>query len=160
MKRIILIVLVALAFPAMAQADPFSYEMEQDYAFAELWWEQGAPPCEEVEKISFTYGTLPGQFGVGEAWGEASTTHGVVQHKCRIQISQGLTICQTYAVMIHEFGHLLGYHHSTDPNNIMYPVIEAQLVCEEPKPYVGIITFPRKHQFRHRTTLRASRVKS
>jgi hypothetical protein len=45
------------------------------------------------------------------------------------------TLCVTFE---HEFGHLKGLHHSTDPNNVMYPVNSRAADCEKAFPLPGL----------------------
>lgn len=47
---------------------------------------------------------------------------GQAVHPCSVVIRRGeYTFHKICALMVHEYGHLAGFEHSTDPNDIMHP---------------------------------------
>lgn len=68
-------------------------------------------------------------------WG--SNVQGLTVFKSVVQVGLGRDSCygewqpldpqSVYEIFIHEFGHSMGYKHSSDPNNIMYPSTDTKL---------------------------------
>ena len=121
----LVILAVALGFGVeRASAAPFTPELEADYAYAEQWW--GAVPagCSSVTKE-----LVPG--AQIEASGRATQPEGP-PIPCTIWIAEGLpSACFQREVVLHEYGHLLGYGHSEDPASIMYPTVPGTLCKAE-----------------------------
>lgn len=136
----------ALAFPAVAVAEPFDAEAEADYAAALEYWGQQPTGCSSVERELVT--ELP--FGATDAAGEATQTEpGEPPVPCGVWIRAGLLPCEEKSVMYHEVGHILAHGHSTDPDSIMNP--EAKPVfCE--REAVGGELRVLAHQLHHAQT--------
>lgn len=112
--------IAALALPAAATADyqpADSYpQLGQVLPIARDAWP--GSPCQDRELIQFDpapfISPLDGSRPIGLAWEDGT---------CRVDLEDSLLgqpvlLCW---VVTHEFGHLAGYDHSTDPNNVMYP---------------------------------------
>lgn len=121
-----LIALAALTCASTAQAAPFTPELEADYAAAEAWW--GAQPigCSSVTKELVPAGAI----GEGIA-GHATQPHGWPLEECVIAIAEGpwWKPCVLQEVVDHEYGHLLGFGHSEDPNSIMWAGAVHGVIC-------------------------------
>lgn len=109
--------LVSAGGVGAAKASPFTPELEADYAFAEQWW--GAMPtgCSTITREVLPDAAMPG------AAGQATQPEpGAEPVLCVIQIAESslLESCHRREIVLHEYGHLLGYGHSEDPANIMY----------------------------------------
>ena len=110
----------------VAEAAPFTPELEADYAYAEQWW--GAVPsgCSGVTREVLPDTAMPGHGGQA-----TQPKDGAAPIPCIIDIAEGslAVTCQRREVVLHEYGHLLGYGHSEDPASIMYPAAPGTL-CE------------------------------
>lgn len=106
--------LLAVVAPA-ACADPFGPAEEAAYQQAEAFWQRQPTNCTSIAK---EVGVLAG----GEdSWASVPSAPG----PCRIEVAPGLSPPWLCEVMTHEYGHLLGLGHSTDPADVMYPVLGA-----------------------------------
>ena len=141
MKRVTLAVALALLLPATASAAPLSPTLNFAYELAARHW--GAEPtgCVSIDKQIVDDGAI-GDFR-GEATQPAPGEHAV----CYLYVIRDLASPRDFglacAVMFHEYGHLLGYGHSTDPHNIMYPeVMFIPLACTHAT--LAVMNHPRR----------------
>jgi len=130
----------SLALASTAQADePFNPTLEAEYAAALAFWGVSSPPqCEEVRRVVLP--TDPGST-VGEGGAAAATqpAPGVTYAWCELHVFADkfpTGACLQQEAMNHEVGHLLGYGHSEDTTNIMYPSLQPAVWCpaEIPPP--------------------------
>jgi hypothetical protein len=63
--------------------------------------------------------------------GEATVPDPVQSGPCMMKVSPGMTRRLRCLVVVHEYGHWLGLHHSTDRHNIMFPVMTPRMVIPE-----------------------------
>jgi hypothetical protein len=131
----------SLALASGAQADePFNPTLEAEYAAALAFWGVSSPPqCEEVRRLVMP--TDPGSTVAGEGSAAASTqpAPGVIYAWCELNVFADnfpTGACVQQEAINHEVGHLLGYGHSEDPTNIMYPSLQPWVWCpaEIPPP--------------------------
>jgi hypothetical protein len=131
----------SLALASTAQADePFNPTLEAEYAAALAFWGVSSPPqCEEVRRVILP--TDPGSTVAGEGGAAAATqpAPGVTYAWCELNVfadKYPTGACLQQEAMNHEVGHLLGYGHSEDTTNIMYPSLQPWVWCpaEIPPP--------------------------
>ena len=70
-------------------------------------------------------------------------TQGLTIFRSQIQVGLGSESCygewhafdaqSVLEILLHEFGHSLGFNHSTDSNNIMYPYTDSRLIADMDK---------------------------
>jgi hypothetical protein len=123
-----------LALASKAQADePFNQTLEAEYAAALAFWGVSSPPqCEEVRRVVLP--TDPGSTVAGEGGAAAATQPppGVTYTWCQLDVFADkfpAGACLQQEAMNHEVGHLLGYGHSEDTSNIMYPSLQPWVWC-------------------------------
>lgn len=113
-----MVALLALAtFPPLANAAPFTPELQLAYNMAERRW--GGPP---QDCFSLELQIVPDE-QLGEREGEATQPEPGEVIPCSLYIRAGLATPQFFiracAVIRHEVGHLEGLGHSPDPRSIM-----------------------------------------
>jgi hypothetical protein len=136
MKRVALIVGLALVLPATASADPFGPNETNAFNIATAYWNAQPTNCTSIDEQ-----TVPqSQLGAPTTLGRATITTGAPE-PCFLYVETGLPFDVLCPLMAHEVGHLLGYRHSADPASIMYPNIgPASLVpgCAVASPPIHV----------------------
>ena len=133
----VLVAFLALALASTAQAaEPFSPTLEAEYDTALEFWGVSAPPqCGEVRRAVLpTDPALTGEDGAAAA---SRPSPGVIYEWCELDVFADefpTGACLQQEAMDHEVGHLLGYGHSEDPTNIMYPTLQPGVWCPEEIP--------------------------
>ncbi len=115
---------VAVAFGGAASAPA---TLHGDFDAAAAFWGAGPTHC-STESVSA--GKMPRR-----VLGEATIPDPAASGPCVMKISRGLSHRMRCLVVVHEYGHWLGHHHSSDRNDPMFPVVNPRMVvpqCEKP----------------------------
>lgn len=88
-------------------------------------------PCRGQEQVAFVNPDLPN--GKLTYQGQTGDAFAFMDGSCRVFISnEPMSDYITCVVLTHEFGHLDGQLHSTNPSDIMYPVTPSHFKpCED-----------------------------
>lgn len=85
-------------------------------------------PCRDREQVAFVAPELSN--GEIELQGEHGAGLAMMDGSCRVYISlEPLTGYQLCALLTHEFGHLAGREHSSDPRSVMFPTVGYYKPC-------------------------------
>ncbi|HWH12764.1 MAG TPA: matrixin family metalloprotease [Solirubrobacteraceae bacterium] len=119
----------------VAQFAAGSPAMNEAEWIAVTYW--NAAPCAGV--ISVGWGSLDPSINATSTWFNPVAAYGnaAANTQCSIvfNTAQAFTWPMFCTVMVHEFGHLDGNQHVTDPTNVMYPVYVAPISpCTGPLP--------------------------
>lgn len=123
MRILTLASLVAAFAASTAQALTLDQRLDSAEEAAQHYWPGMCSP------IVVTWVNFPDELQMG--WAAPSSSGG-----CNILLDRSLmkaryvNLC---SVMIHESGHLQGLAHSTDPGNVMYPMIFDSAQCLHPR---------------------------
>lgn len=122
LRTLAAVVLALLVLCAPARAAPFTPELQRAYSAAVGWWGETPTNCTSLDREIVDDAAMPEE---AEGWATVAT----VPTPCVLYIDRTLAVPRWFeracAVMIHEVGHLLGYEHSTDLRNVMYPEVVA-----------------------------------
>lgn len=114
-------VIAALCGATGAKAASPVQELEADYPAALAWWGVASPPLCASVTLGVEATDPYGEGAIARATQPESA--GIA---CRLTILEDqwatLPTCGRTDTIRHEVGHLLGYGHSSDPDNVMYPV--------------------------------------
>ena len=113
---------VVLTGPAAAPAT-----VQGDLAAAAAYWQATPARCSPV---SVFVGRTP-----PHVLGEATLPDAVESGPCEMKISRGLSPRMRCLVVVHEYGHWLGYRHSRDRHDPMFPLMDERTIvpqCEHP----------------------------
>lgn len=128
LRSFIVAVLALLVLCAPARAAPFTPELERAYSVATRWWGETPTECSSLDREIVADDEMPEDT---EGW---ATIPGDEPVPCVLYIRRALAAPRSFeracAVTLHEVGHLLGYDHSDDPRNVMYPdLVAIPAVC-------------------------------
>lgn len=115
---------------APAHAFPPTPAMQADLAFAELWWGQQPEGCTTRTLVAVPQEVLGSNAGAA-VYGRATQPEGSARGPCVMELASDVSIpaCLAAEVVLHEYGHWLGYDHTDDATSIMHPQITGRLLC-------------------------------
>jgi len=123
-----MILATALASAALVVAGPAPAPatLQGDLDAAAAYWKAAPARC-STESV-FMGRTPP------HVLGEATLPEAVASEPCEMKISRGMSPRLRCLVVVHEYGHWLGYHHSRDRHNPMFPLMDRGMIvppCEQ-----------------------------
>lgn len=110
---------------------------------ADSYW--GYDPCNGLVQISWAQ--LAQSLNAASTWWNPTDAYAnpLQNDNCQVQfnLAQAWDWKMFCTVFVHEFGHLTGHPHVSDPNAVMYPVYVAPLAqCQTPDPTAGPVAPP------------------
>lgn len=92
--------------------------------------------------IAFHVWGVPACGHVDAAWADLGPSNLGAATPCVVELNRGRrevfgnweTLCTT---VVHEWGHLAGHPHSSDPGNVMYPTAVRYWRCRTRRPHYG-----------------------
>lgn len=124
-----MILATALASAALAfgGAGVAPATVQGDFDAAGAYWASTPDRCstQSVATVKMPRGLL----------GEATIPDPAVSGPCEMKINRGMSKRMRCLVVVHEYGHWLGHHHTSDRTDPMFPVVNPRMVvpqCEKP----------------------------
>lgn len=116
-----MIVATALASAAIALAGPAAAPatLQGDLDAAAAYWQKAPAGCSTE---SVFVGRTP-----SHVLGEATLPGVLASEPCEMKISRGMSLRMRCLVVVHEYGHWLGYHHSRDRHDPMFPLMDPRM---------------------------------
>lgn len=112
------VAVVALATAAPSYAAPFTPELNRANQVALGFWDETPTDCTSIDREIVPNAALSDD-------GEGFASIPSEPQPCVLWLARRLAAPRlagrACAILIHEEGHLLGYEHSDDPHNVMYP---------------------------------------
>lgn len=121
-KTFVAVAAVTLAVAAPASAAPFTPELDRAYNVATEFWHKTPTNCTSLDREIVPDEAMPDE---AEGWATIATEPTPCVLYIRRTLAEPRWFERACAVMLHEVGHLLGYEHSADPANVMYPEVVA-----------------------------------
>lgn len=117
-------------------------------SIALAYW--GSTPC--GDGVAVTWGALPGAVNALSNWWNPVAAYGnaAANRRCAVtlNVAQPFDWPMLCTMLVHEYGHLSGHQHTTDPADVMYPVYSNPISqCSEsadpspPSPLPASSTF-------------------
>lgn len=124
-KRVALALVVgvlAVLPVGQAKAAPFTPHLESLYRVAVDYWGQEPTNCTSLDRQIVDDGWLQTVYPNPHA-GPARATEAKSPQPCILYVERSVAspdaVGEACAIMIHDFGHLLGYSHNNDPTDVM-----------------------------------------